>query len=60
MDGEVAASRTRLVAPMCTVYADLSWAQPSLYSERHLVRLSRFWATAGKTVRPILSDRCPV
>jgi len=34
--------------------------QPSPKFKRHLDRFSHFWATVCKTVRPMLSDRCPV
>jgi len=29
-------------------------------TQQHLDRFSRFWATICKTVRPMLSDHCPV
>jgi len=36
------------------------WAPPDTITHWHLDRLSCFWATVCKTVRPMLSDRCPV
>jgi len=36
------------------------WTHATQHSKLHLDRFSSFWTTVCKTVRPMLSDRCPV
>jgi len=51
-------NRIRQVAPMRIPM--LASAHPSPLPKRHLDRFSHFWATVCKTVRSMLSVRCPV